>query len=218
MKRLRILLADDHDVVRRGIRSLLQGRSDWEVCGEAVTGQEAVEKSGRLEPDVVVLDVNMPGLPGAEIAHQIRTRSPSSEIVVLTMDETPTTMSAMFRQDVRGYVFKSDLDTDLLMAVEAAGKHQRFFTSKVSQTMYQQITKGASHTGREERRIAGLTSRQVEIVGLLVEGKSNKEVGMTLGISERTVEAHRAHIMTKLRMKSFSELVRYALREGIAKA
>lgn len=217
MKKLRILVADDHDVVRRGIRALLQDRGDWEICGEAVTAQEAAEKSNRLAPDVVVLDVNMPGLPGAEIAREIRRRSPSSEIVVLTMDESPGTMAAMFRQDVRGYVFKSDLDTDLLAAIEAAARHQRFFTSKVSQMMYQQITKGSIGGIKEPWAGTKLTARQQEVVRLLTEGKSNREVGMTLGISERTVEAHRAHIMGRLGMKSFSELVRYALREGLAK-
>jgi DNA-binding NarL/FixJ family response regulator len=217
MKKLRILVADDHDVVRRGIQAIFQARSDWEICAEAVTGQEAVEKSSRLQPDVVILDLNMPGLPGAEIAREIRRRSPSSEIVVLTMDESPGTMAALFRQDVRGYVFKSDLDSDLVAAVEAAARHQRFFTSKVAQAMYQQLTKGPV-TPKDERMRSRLTPRQEEIVGLLVDGKSNREVGMTLGISERTVEAHRAHIMARLGMKSFSELVRYAVREGLSKS
>jgi DNA-binding NarL/FixJ family response regulator len=217
MKKLRILVADDHDVVRRGIRALLDGRADWEICGEAVTAQEAIEKSGSLVPDVVVLDVNMPGVPGAEVAREMRRRSPSSKIVVLTMDESASTMAAMFRQDVRGYVFKSDLDTDLLAAVESAAKQQRFFTSKVSQMMYQHITKGPIGGTKEARNSSGLTGRQQEVVRLLAEGKSNREVGMTLGISERTVEAHRAHIMARLGMKSFSELVRYALREGLTK-
>jgi DNA-binding NarL/FixJ family response regulator len=217
MKKLRILVADDHDVVRRGIQAIFQARSDWEICAEAVTGQEAVEKTSRLQPDVVILDLNMPGLPGAEIAREIRRRSPLSEIVVLTMDESPGTMAALFRQDVRGYVFKSDLDSDLVAAVEAAARHQRFFTSKVAQAMYQQLTKGPV-TGKEERMRSRLTPRQEEIVGLLTDGKSNREVGMTLGISERTVEAHRAHIMARLGMKSFSELVRYAVREGLSKS
>jgi DNA-binding NarL/FixJ family response regulator len=217
MKKLRILVADDHDVVRRGIRALLQGPNDWEICGEAVTGQEVVEKCSRLGPDVVVLDVNMPGLPGAEVAREIRRRSPLSEIVVLTMDESPGTMAAMFRQGIRCYVFKSDLDSDLLTAVEAAAKHQRFFTSKVSQMMYQQITRGLPARAKDQPSTSKLTARQQDVVRLLVDGKSNREVGMTLGISERTVEAHRAHIMARLGMKSFSELVRYALREGVVK-
>jgi DNA-binding NarL/FixJ family response regulator len=218
MKKLRILVADDHDVVRRGIRALLDGRADWEICGEAVTAQETVEKCSRLVPDVVVLDVNMPGVPGAEVAREMRRRSPLSEIVVLTMDESPGTMAAMFRQDVRGYVLKSDLDTDLLAAVESAAKHQRFFTSKVSQMMYQQISKGSVGGMKEARSSSRLTGRQQEVVRLLAEGKSNREVGMSLGISERTVEAHRAHTMARLGMKSFSELLRYALREGLAKS
>jgi DNA-binding NarL/FixJ family response regulator len=218
MKKLRILVADDHDVVRRGIRALLQGRAEWEICGEAVTAQEAVEKSVNLAPDVVVLDVNMPGLPGAEVAREIRRRSPSSEIVVLTMDESPSTMAAMFRQEVRGYVFKSDLDSDLLAAVDAAARHQRFFTSKVSQMMYQQITRGVSPDGPDDRGASKLTPRQREVVRLLVEGKNNRQVGIVLGISERTVEAHRAHIMARLGLSSFSDLVRYALREGVVKS
>ena len=217
-KKLRILVADDHDVVRRGIRALLQSRADWEICGEAVTGEETAEKCGRLTPDVVVLDVNMPGPSGSEVARDIRRRSPSTEVVVLTMDESPATMAAMFRQAVRGYVFKSDLDTDLLTAVDAAARHQRFFTSKVSQMMYQQITRGGVLRAGEDPGLSDLTVRQRDVVRLLVEGKSNREVGRVLGISERTVEAHRAHIMARLGLGSFSELVRYALREGVVKS
>lgn len=217
-KKLRILVADDHDVVRRGIRALLQSRPDWEICGEAVTGEEVVEKCIRLAPDVVVLDVNMPGPPGADVARDIRKRSPSTEVVVLTMDESPATMAAMFRQAVRGYVFKSDLDIDLLAAVDAAARHQRFFTSKVSQMMYQQMTRGGSLHAAEEPVAPELTARQRDVLRLLADGKSNREVGRQLGISERTVEAHRAHIMARLGLASFSELVRYALREGFVKS
>ncbi|PYV21407.1 MAG: DNA-binding response regulator [Acidobacteria bacterium] len=215
MNKLRILVADDHGLVRRGIRTLFQSRPQWEVCGEAATGLEAVEKTSQLKPDVVVLDINMPGLPGPEAVRRLRQASPASEVVVLTMDESPQMMRRMFEEDIRAYVFKSDFDTDLLDAVESTAHHRRFFTSRVSEAMYEELVTGRAETLPDRLPPRRLTARQAQVVRLLAQGKSNKEVGVALGIGERTAETHRSHIMRKLGLRSFSELVRFALRERI---
>lgn len=209
--KLRILVADDHDVVRRGLRVLLEGQPGWEVCGEAVTGREALDRVRRLKPDVVVLDVNLPEMSGLEVAREIVRSLPQTEVLILTMDESPQMMRDLLRAGVRGYVFKSDVGGDLLHAVEALGKHQHFFTSKVAEMMYQDYVKSPSPAGSGEN----LTARQHEVIRLLALGKTNKEVASALGISVKTAEAHRKNIMSRLKLKAFSELVRYAVREGI---
>lgn len=215
-KKVRILVADDHDVVRLGIRALLERRPEWEVCGEAVTGPDAVEKTKRLKPDVVVLDANMPELPGADVARQIQAAVPGCEVVILTVDESPELMRDLLQAGARSYVFKSDLSTDLASAVEASSQHGNFFTSKVAQMMYQDyVRRKPSASGGGTPR--PLTSRQREVVRLLAEGKSNKEVASILGISVKTAETHRAKIMRNLQLRSFSELVRYAVRCGLLK-
>jgi two-component system, NarL family, response regulator NreC len=215
-KKVRILVADDHDVVRLGVRALLEQRPEWEVCGEAVTGPDAVEKTKRLAPDVVVLDANMPQLPGAEATRQILQAVPGCEVLILTVDESPELMRDILRAGAHGYVFKSDLSTDLVSAVQALSQHGQFFTSKVAQMMYEDYVKRKTPArGAESGR--PLTARQREVLRLLAEGKSNKEVASALGISVKTAETHRAKVMRNLQLSSFSELVRYAVRCGITK-
>ena len=216
MKRVRILIADDHDVIRLGVKTLLEQRPDWEVCGEAVTGHDAVEKAKRLKPDIVVLDANMPELPGADATREIMKALPGTEVVVLTVDESPELMRDLLQAGGHGYVFKSDLSADLVTAVQALSQHGQFFTSKVAQMMYQEyIKRKAWPEGGEFPR--ALTGRQREVLRLLAEGKSNKEVASALGISVKTAETHRAKIMRNLQMGSFSELIRYAVRHGLVK-
>jgi DNA-binding NarL/FixJ family response regulator len=209
--KLRILVADDHDVVRRGLRVLLEGQPGWEVCGEASTGREALDLVRRLKPDVVVLDVNLPELSGLDVAREVVRSLPQTEVLILTMDESPQMMRDLLRAGVRGYVFKSDVGGDLLQAVEALGRHQHFFTSKVAEMMYQDYVKSPPAVGAGE----SLTARQHEVIRLLALGKTNKEVAAALGISVKTAEAHRKNIMSRLKLKAFSELVRYAVRVGI---
>lgn len=213
MKKLRILIADDHDLVRYGIKSLLETQSEWVVCGEAVTGQEAVRKTAQLKPDVVVLDINMPELNGLEVSRQILKKAPETEILILTMDESPALMRELINLGVHGYVFKSDFGGDLIPAVEALSKHMHFLTTKGIQMMYQNLQQ--SPTGGKSQGSKLLTGRQREVVRLLAGGKSNKEAASALGISVKTVESHRSNIMLRLNLKSFSDLVRYALREKI---
>jgi len=216
MRKVRILVADDHDVVRVGVRALLERQPEWEVCGEAVTALDAVEKAKRLEPDVVVLDANMPELTGAEATRQILKAVPGCEVVILTVDESPELMRDLLQAGAHGYVFKSDLSTDLTSAVEASSQHSNFFTSKVAQMMYQDYVKRKPSAGVEGSP-RPLTGRQREVLRLLAEGKSNKEVASALGISTKTIETHRAKLMRNLQLHSFSELVRYAVRRGLVK-
>jgi DNA-binding NarL/FixJ family response regulator len=215
MKSVRILLADDHSVVRHGALAILKRHAGWEVCGEAATASEAVAKARQLKPDIVLLDVNMPDSQGPETARQILEGAPGTEVLVFTMDESIVTMREMLQAGARGYVFKSDFDRDLVAAVEALSQHKRYFTSKVSEMIYDDYPKRESERRRPLRPPGPLTARQRDVVRLLAEGKSNKQVAGVLGISVKTAETHRSHIMRKLQARSFSDLVRYAVREHL---
>ena len=212
---LRILLADDHDIVRRGLRELLEEQPGWEVCGEAATGREALEHAIRLRPQVVVLDLMMPELNGLEAARQIRKAVPTTEILVFTMHDSEDLVHEILSAGARGYVLKSDAARHLVSAVEALSRRQPFFGSRVSATVLDgYLGKGA----RGEPRTAPsrtLTDREREIVQLLTEGRSNKEVATLLQISVKTVETHRAAIMRKLGVGSIVELVHSAIRNKL---
>src|ERR1700752_4724122 len=175
-KSVRILVADDHDVVRRGVRTLLEIRPGWKVCAEAANGREAIAKARQLKPDVVVLDATLPDCSGTEVLREIRQALPDTEVLILTMDQSPGLMRELLRAGARGYVFKSDVGSDLVTAVEALSQHRQFFTSEVSQTIYHDYFSGQAEAGGSE----GLTGRQQEVVRLLAEGKTNKEVASAL--------------------------------------
>ncbi len=211
MTALRILLADDHEVVRRGVRVLLEAHPGWQVCDEAVEGREAVAKAGRLLPDVVILDIGMPLLNGLEAARQIRRTSPRCEVLILTMHESEQLIREVLASGARGYVLKTDAGRNLVNAVEALSRHKTFFTSSVAEFLLQGFLDGRG----EPPEPSSLTQREREVVQLLAEGKGNKEVANTLGISVRTAETHRTNIMRKLGCHSFSDLVRYAIRNSI---
>lgn len=208
---LRILVADDHEIVRRGVRALLEARPGWRICGEAVEGREAVEKAHRLKPDVVILDIGMPVLNGLEAARQIRKDSPKCEVLILTMHESEQVVREVLTAGARGYVLKSDAGRDLVNAVETLSRHETFFTSSVADYVLQSFLDAR---GGEEDPSA-VTPREREVIQLLAEGRGNKEVAATLGISVRTAETHRTNIMRKLECRSFSDLVRYAIRNNI---
>lgn len=208
---MQILIADDHEVVRRGVRTLLEARAGWQICDEAAEGREAVEKAGRLQPDVVILDIGMPVLNGLEATRQIREVSPRSEVLVLTMHESEQVVAEVLAAGARGYVLKSDAGRDLVNAVEALGQHRPFFTSSVAELVLKKYLEGQAD-GTESSQ---LSHREREVVQLLAEGRGNKEVAETLGISLRTAETHRANIMRKLNCHALSDLVRYAIRNNI---
>ena len=211
MSALRILVADDHEIVRRGVRVLLEARPGWRICDEAVEGRAAVEKAGRLKPDVVILDIGMPVLNGLEAARQIRKNSPRSEVLILTMHESEQVVREVLTAGARGYVLKSDAGRDLVSAVEALSRHETFFTSSVAEYVLQSFLD--AREGQQDS--SAVTPREREVIQLLAEGRGNKEVAATLGISVRTAETHRTNIMRKLECHSFSDLVRYAIRNNI---
>jgi DNA-binding NarL/FixJ family response regulator len=211
---LRILIVDDHAVVRRGVRSLLESQPGWEVCGEAATGREAVDLAKHVQPDVVVMDLSLPELNGLDATRQILKESPRSEIVVLTMHHSEELARDMLQAGARGYVLKSDADQNLVAAIESLRKHKPFLTSSVTAFVLDEYTRRAD-TQDDGVGHAAVTAREREIIQLLAEGRSNKEAASTLGISVKTIETHRANIMRKLRLRSVSELVRYAIRNKI---
>ena len=211
---MRILIADDHDVVRAGLRQLLLERKGWEVCGEAGTGRQAAAMAVELKPDVVVMDIAMPELNGLEAARQIKKSLPKTEIVVLTLHLSDQLAYEIINAGIRGYVLKSDANRDLVSAVEAVGMHRPFFTAKVSEMMMEGLRGEKPRDGQNDAR-GRLTGRQREIVQLLAEGKTSKEVAVALNISVKTAETHRANIMRRLELHSVSELVRYAVKNQI---
>lgn len=214
MAALRILVADDHEVVRHGVRSLLEGHHGWEVCAEAADGREAVEKAIQLKADVVILDIGMPNLNGLEATRQILRSVPQARVLILTMHESEQVVREVLEAGARGFLLKSDAGRDLVAAVEALQRHKTFFTSKVAEMVLESFLKNKPRPANEtEREI--LTPREREIVQLLAEGKSTKEVAVALGLSVKTAETHRSNIMRKLNLHSISELVLYAVRNNI---
>src|SRR6202140_638007 len=218
VKPLRILIADDHDLMRRGVRTLLLSHAGWEICGEAKTGREAVTKAELLKPDIVVLDISMPDLNGVEAARRIRKSSASTEILILSMHYSDQLIREIVDAGVRCYIVKSDSDRDLIIAVETLARHKPFFTPHATEVILGSFNTGGPVKEVPELVSERLTSREREIVQLLAEGKSSKEVASSLGISAKTAETHRANIMRKLELHTVSELVRYAVRNQIIEA
>jgi DNA-binding NarL/FixJ family response regulator len=214
MTPLRILVVDDHAVVRRGVRALLESHEGWEVCGEATTGRDAVEEARRLRPAVVVMDLSLPGLNGLDATRQILQDAPDTEVLVLTMHHSEELARDVLQAGARGYVLKRDADENLIAAVDSLRQHKPFLTSTVTEFVLDDYLR---RTTREDDHVfSAVTAREREIIQLVAEGHSNKEAAATLGVSVKTIEAHRANIMRKLRLRSVSDLVRYAIRNKIA--
>lgn len=214
---VRILIADDHDVVRRGLRDQLSQHDGWEVCGEATNGREAVKMALKLAPDVAVLDLSMPELNGLEATRQIRHDLPHTEVLIFTMHESEQLIREVLSAGARGYVLKSDAGRQLISAVEALAHHKPFFTAKVSEALLDAFLKSDSKAD-DGSAFRTLTGREREVVQMLAEGKSNKEIATRLFISVKTVETHRATVMRKLEINSIVELVHYAIRNQLVEA
>jgi len=212
----RILVVDDHDIVRQGVCALIAAQPDWIVCGEARTGRDAIRLAAELTPEIVVMDLLMPDLNGLDAARQIKKHLPSTEILVLSGHEETELIQSVFDAGIRAYIFKSQARTHLVPAITALLAHKPYLTSRISEVLFrrfeQQQTAGQEKEGRAD---APLTAREREIVQLLAEGHSNKEVASSLAISIKTVETHRASIMRKLSLDSLSDLVRFAIRSKI---
>ncbi len=218
MSALKILIADDHDIVRTGMKALLEDQPGWQVVAEAGTGRQAVEKAKLTTPDMVVLDVTMPELNGLEAARQIKKALPHTEILILTVHESEQIASEVLKVGARGYILKSDAGRELVAAVKAVAAHKNYFTSRIAQMVSDSTLKEGAQAIEAEDIGSRLTPREKEIVQLLAEGKSNKEAASVLNISVKTVETHRTNIMRKLRFHSVGELVRYAVRNNIVSA
>ncbi len=216
---LRILIADDHEVARGGIRALLESHPGWEVCGEARDGREAVELSNSLNPDLILLDIGMPNLNGLEAARQILAASPDVPILILTMHDSDQVVREVLRAGARGFLLKSDAGRDLVAAVDALQRQRTFFTTRVSQMVLEgYLDRGFREVGRELTEVDSnnvLTGREREVIQLLAEGKTSKEVAVTLNLSVKTAETHRTNLMRKLGLHSVADLTRYAVRNGI---
>jgi DNA-binding NarL/FixJ family response regulator len=214
VKRLRILIADDHGLVRRGAREVLNSRHGWRVVGEAANGREAVQKAIDLKPDVAVIDIGMPDLDGIEVTRQVRKAVPEIKVLVLTMHDSDQMVRRALEAGAHGYLLKSDLTDSLPKAVKAISEGKRFFTPEVSEIVLEGFlkTKGQHQVEWKDTRT---TPRETEIIGLLAAGKTNKEIAALLQITVRTVETHRSKIMLKLGIHSLAELIHYALRHEI---
>jgi DNA-binding NarL/FixJ family response regulator len=208
------MIADDHAIVRRGLRALLDAQPGWEVCAEASNGREAVFSAEQLQPDIAVVDIGMPELNGLDATRQILTVSPRTEVLILTMHQADEVVAEVLKAGARGYVLKSDADQDLVAAIETLLEHKPFLNSDVAGIVLSDYLNRRA-LSVDLFSVRTITPREREIIQLLAEGKTNKEVAITLDISTRTVETHRANIMHKLNIDSVSDLVRYAIRNNI---
>ncbi len=211
---LRILIADDHAVVREGAQLMIAREADCEVCGVATNGREAIEKAIELRPDVIVLDLHMPEFSGLQAVHELRRCVPSAELVIFSGETSERLIDALFEAGVKSFIRKVEAPQLLIAAIRSAAQHKPFFTPEISHILFARFAddRGAHGGGSK------LTTRELQIVRLVADGKSNKETAEALGISTRTTETHRASIMRKLGVSSTAEVVRYAIRNGIVEA
>jgi DNA-binding NarL/FixJ family response regulator len=210
MKPLSILIADDHEVVRRGIRALLEARPEWKICGEAANGREAVEKAKKLRPDLVLLDLTMPEAGGLEAIPKIRDACPHTKILVLTMQDSGEMASQVLAAGASGLVLKSDAARDLVLAVQSVEQSRPFLSPAVTRLIIGHLAKTSA-----PEPPPSVTPRELEVLKLLALGQSNKEIAAALDISVKTVDAHRSSIMRKLNLRTYSDLIRFAIRRQL---
>jgi DNA-binding NarL/FixJ family response regulator len=218
VKRLRILIADDHGLVRRGAREVLNSRHGWRVVGEAANGREALEKAIDLKPDIAVIDLGMPDLDGIEVTRQVRKAVPEIKVLVLTMHDSDQMVRRALEAGAHGYLLKSDLTNSLPKAVKTISEGKRFFTPEVSEIVLEGFLKKKDQHHLAEGKGTRTTPRETEVMSLLAAGKTNREIATLLHITVRTVETHRSKIMLKLGIHSLAELIHYAMDHGIATA
>lgn len=214
MGRLTILLADDHTLVRAGLRRVLEERPDWEVVAEAGDGREAVRLAEQHEPDVAIVDVAMPLLNGIEVTRQIVKRAPSTRVLVLSMHADEAYVTQILQAGAAGYLLKDSADSDLVKAVAAVAMGKSFFSPAIARVMLDDYVRQLAERGITDR-YESLSDREREIFQLIAEGRTNKEIAALLSVSPSTVETHRAHIMEKLDLHSAAEIVLYAVRRGV---
>ncbi len=210
---LRILIADDHDVVRRGVRDVLESQPGWEVCAEASDGRQAVELAMRERPDIAVLDVSLPMLNGIGVTRQLRQALPRTEVLLFTMHDDDETVSGGLAAGARGYILKSESGLQLVNAVSALAVHRPYFSDCVSE-----ILLDAALHDRRKSRLESFTPRELEVAQLIAEGCGNKQIARNLGISVKTVESHRAAAMRKAGVRTATEFVRFAIKHNLIQA
>lgn len=215
---MRILIADDHEIVREGLRVIIERERGWKVCGVAENGREAVDLAQELKPDAIILDLKMPKLDGLEAVKQIKRAIPETEILVVSAIASEDLIEQVFESGAKGYVRKEEAGRLLVSALKSLQDHKTFLTDDVSALLFSRLLTSGPGKRKNPAASEKLTAREREIVRLLAEGKSNKEIASTLGISIRTGETHRAAVMRKLRLKSTADVVRYAIRNGIIDA
>ncbi len=215
MKRLRIVVADDHEIVRGGVRAVLETRSDWEISGEAQSGQELLGLVDRLQPDVVITDVAMPEMSGIEATRRIADRSPEVKVLILTIYDAEALARQALEAGARGLVLKSDAASELVTAVQSVSRGGFYFTQRISDMVVRGFLDGSEPEVRRNGRGVLLTGRENEMVREFALGRTTRQVAEALGISTKTVETHRSNIMRKLGLHSVSELVLFAIRNGI---
>jgi DNA-binding NarL/FixJ family response regulator len=214
MSNFRILIADDHAIVRQGLRSLLESRPGWEVCAEAADGFEAVKKVEQFKPDLVALDIGMPQLNGLDAARQILRDNPKMKVLFLTVYDTDHSAKTAIQLGAKGLILKSDAARELLVAIEAIQKNSTYFTPRIQQTVLENNLRGSRRVLEKDT----LTPRERQVTQLLAEGKSTKDVAAILNLSVKTAETHRSNVMNKLGLHSVTELVLYAVRNNIVQA
>ena len=212
MNKIKILIADDHELIRQGVRSILHSVRDAQVVGEAVTGLQAVEQTQKLKPDVVVMDLAMPELDGIEATRQIRSANPSTQVIVLTMHDSEIMVRRVLNAGASGYVLKSELANKLKTALRVVHRGSRYLSRQMSERL---MDRYLQQSGTGEELPFSLTSRELEVAQLLSVGKSSKEIGDVLNITVRTVETHRANIMRKLNVHSVTELLHRAFADKL---
>jgi DNA-binding NarL/FixJ family response regulator len=206
----RILIADDHEVIRRGVRALLESRPNLEVVAEASTGREAIELAREASPDIAIIDYSLPELNGRDLTVELKKLLPRVEILIFTMHERESMIMDVLQAGARGFVLKSDAERHLLGAIDALSIHRPYFSGSISETLLNQFLRS-----KPQPTLSTLTHREREVVQLIAEGKINKQVAQLLNISIKTVETHRATAMQKLNLRTTAELVRYAVRNNI---
>jgi len=211
---VRILLADDHTLVRQGIRRILEEHADWQVVGEASEGRDAVKQALQIKPDVVIMDIGMPQLNGIEATRQITRRAPSCRVLILSMHADEAYITQAVEAGASGYILKDSADAELVKAVTSAIQGRSFFSPKATTVLLDEYRKTLARRGITDR-YESLSEREREVFQLIAEGHSNKSMATILGVSPATIETHRAHIMEKLDLHSVAEIVLYAVRRGV---